>query len=686
VLLAVAGCAGRAGEILWDRYGVPHIYGQTEPELFRGFGYAQMQSHGNLLLRLYGQARGRAAEYWGDRYLTEDVYVRTMGIPARAATWYEQQDPGFRANLDAFADGLNQYAALHGDALADSLEVVLPITGPDLLAHAQRVVHFTFVHGFDRIGALLGLGSNTWAISPARSASGHAMLLANPHLPWADFFLFYEAHLSGAGLDLSGATLVGFPVIAIGFNRRLGWSHTVNTYDGADRFRLVPLGAGYRWDGAERAFGTRTETIRIKAADGTVRDSVLTMRSSVHGPIITPPDSAPVALRVAGLDQPGMLRQWWDMGRATTLVEFETALRTLQIPMFNVMYADADGHILYQFGGRVPVRHCCDVAHWAADVAGDSSAGLWNETLTYEQLPRLVDPTSGWRQNANDPPWTSTLPAVLRPDSFPAWLAPSFMHFRAQRSARMLAQDSSITFDELVQYKHSTRMELADRLLDELIEAARATRRPSAVEAADVLAAWDRQAQPESRGAVLFTLWIMAAGRAGQGSDGGVMARPWSLDSALSTPRGLRDPAAAARTLEQVAAQVRKQYGALDVPWGEVMRIRHGGQDLPGNGADGDPMGVFRVAGYVPAGDGKFRLAFGDTYYAAVEFGPTQRARVLLAYGNSTQPGSPHRTDQLPLFARQEMRDAWRSRADIEANLERREPIPGPTPTKSRTP
>jgi acyl-homoserine-lactone acylase len=178
----------------------------------------------------------------------------------------------------------------------------------------------------------------------------------------------------------------------------------------------------------------------------------------------------------------------------------------------------------------------------------------------------------------------------------------------------------------------------------------------------------------------------MAAGRAGQGSDGGVLARPWSLDSALSTPRGLRDPAAAVRALEQVAARVRKQYGALDVAWGEVMRIRYGGQDLPGNGADGDPMGVFRVAGYTPARDGKFQLAFGDTYYAAVEFGPVLRAKVLLAYGNSTMPGSPHMTDQLPLFARQEMRDAWLSRTDVEANLERREPIPGPTPTSSRTP
>lgn len=73
----------KSTEILWDTYGVPHIYGKDTEGLFRGFGWAQMHSHGNLLLRLYGQARGRAAEYWGKDYLESDRWVRTMGVPKR---------------------------------------------------------------------------------------------------------------------------------------------------------------------------------------------------------------------------------------------------------------------------------------------------------------------------------------------------------------------------------------------------------------------------------------------------------------------------------------------------------------------------------------------------------------------------------------------------------------------------
>lgn len=671
-LLALLGCtpAAQPTEILWDRWGVPHVYGANDAELFRGFGYAQMESHGNLLLKLYGQARGRAAEYWGEKHLPEDRYVRTMGIPARAVAWYGAQDPAFKADLDAFADGVNRYAREHADQLADSLEVVLPITATDILSHAQRVLHFTFVHGQERIFEMISPGSNTWAIAPSHSANGHAMLLANPHLPWADFMLFYESQWQGPGVNIYGATLVGFPVPAIAFNDKLGWSHTVNTYDGTDLYRLTPVEGGYRWNGGVKAFESKTEVIKVKTASG-FREDTLVVRSSVHGPVVKDSGGAVLAARVAGIDQPGALAQWWAMGRSQDLTQFEAALRTLQVPMFNVMYADQAGHILYLFGGRVPVRSCCDAAYWAGVVPGDSSGNLWTTTLSYDQLPRLLDPKTGWLQNSNDPPWASTVPSEIDPGKFPKWLSPSFMNFRAQRGAHMLSADSSITFDELVAYKHDTRMELADRVLDELLAAAKASGRPLAARAAAVLTAWDRKAQADSKGAVLFAFWAqMFLGQRQQ-----PFASAWRLDSAITTPHGFKNPREAVGVLEAAAATVEKQFGALDVPWGDVMRIRYAGRDEPGNGAPGDPLGVFRVSQFVPAKDGKFRLVHGDTYYAAIEFGPTVHAKVLLSYGNSTQPNSPHMGDQIPLYVKQQMRDAWLTKADVEANLEKRDTL-----------
>jgi acyl-homoserine-lactone acylase len=203
------------------------------------------------------------------------------------------------------------------------------------------------------------------------------------------------------------------------------------------------------------------------------------------------------------------------------------------------------------------------------------------------------------------------------------------------------------------------------------VAAARKQGGPVARRAADVLEKWDRQANADSRGAILFMVWTQAYVTSPK-----AFATAWRLDSAITTPHGLADPAGAVKALEAAAGQVQTMYHALDVPWGDVVRIRYGGKDLPGNGAPGDPYGVFRTAYPAPDPDGKMHVAGGDTYYAAVEFGPVVRAKVLTAYGSATQLGSKHVGDQLELFAKQEMRDAWRSRTDIEAHLESKEDVP----------
>ncbi len=679
ILLAIAACRAPGPaitEILWDRWGVPHIFARDNTDLFRAFGYTQAKSHGDLILKLYGQSRGRAAEYWGEANLATDRFVHTMGIPARARAWYGALPAHFRGYLDAFAAGFNEYATAHRDRIADSVEVVLPVISTDISAHALRIINCMFPM-FGQVELPKGMavtgdiGSNMWAIGPRRSASGRAMLLQNPHLPWGDLFLFMEAHLVSPDRNAYGVTLVGFPALGIAFNDHLGWSHTVNTQDGADVFRLTKRKGGYLLDGSVRAFDTATSEVKVKLAGGSLREDTLLTKRSVHGPVVEEDGRTALALRIAGLDDPG-LQAWWEMSGARSLAEFEAALRPLHLPFFNIIYADREGHIYYLFGGKTPVRSRGDFGYWTPPVRGDSSALLWSEILPYERLPHVTDPPTGWLQNANDPPWTVTWPLVFDPDSFPPYLSPRSMGFRPQRSTRMLLADSSLTFEELVEYKHSTRMELADRILPALLQEARARGDADARRAADVLERWDRQANADSRGAVLFAFW---ARRWFDEAEGSPFARPWRLDSALTTPAGLKNPRAAVVSLGEAARKVRREYRTLDVPWGEVMRIRYGGKDLAGNGASGDPLGVFRVANYAPGDEGKFHLVAGDSYFAAVEFGNPLRARALLAYGNATQPGSRHRGDQLELFARKEMREVWRTRDEIERNLEEREEL-----------
>ena len=179
-------------------------------------------------------------------------------MPTCAEEWMALQSPEAREHIRAFVDGINAFARTHPELIGDSVRVVLPVTAADVLAHMQRVLYSRFLTGYEQIRgqsrAWSERGSNAWAIAPKRSASGHTLLLQNPHLPWNDLFTWTEAQYTMPGIDVYGAALVFSPVLQIAFNDNLGWTHTVNTQDGADLYELTLAGDGYRWDGGTKAF------------------------------------------------------------------------------------------------------------------------------------------------------------------------------------------------------------------------------------------------------------------------------------------------------------------------------------------------------------------------------------------------------------------------------------------------
>src|SRR5688500_9950594 len=120
------------------------------------------------------------------------------------------------------------------------------------------------------------------------------------------------------------------------------------------------------------------------------------IRRSVHGPVISSRPGRSVALRVAGLDAPHVFEQYWDMARATSRESFESVLARLNLPMFTVMYADKRGDIMHVFNGRVPVRSGGDWSYWQGIVPGNTSSTLWTDTHRYHELPRVINPSSGW--------------------------------------------------------------------------------------------------------------------------------------------------------------------------------------------------------------------------------------------------------------------------------------------------
>ena len=663
-------------EILWDKWGVPHIYANNESEMYYAFGWAQMQNHADLILKMYAESRGKASEFYGESHLFNDRLIHLYNIPDSAEAQYSRYSGEQKEYLDAFVKGMNDYAQSKQSKIDLTAQKILPITAIDIISHTKRVMNIEFLGKRDIMISYNELkssineptpGSNSYAIGPSKTESGNAMLVANPHLPWSDFYLFFEAHLNAPDFTVYGVTLVGMPVLNIAFNENLGWTHTVNTIDASDRYELTLKDDGYLLDGHIKPFVEKKVTTKVLQNDGSLKEEEINLKYSEHGPVISENDSVAYAVRIAGLDKDSYFDQYHQMGKADNFNKFEEALQMMQIPMFNVVYADRDGNIMYLFNGNIPVREKGNWSFWNRKIDGTKSELIWDSYHEYSDLPKLFNPETGYVQNANDAPWTATYPVLLDNKDYPVYISPSPHNtqtsFRAQRAINLIKDDDSITFERLVDYKLDTGMEVADRFLKDLLDAIELfPNNKVAQEAAAALKEWDGETNTDSKGAVLFANWF-------EKIDSELIETPWSSDNPVTTPSGLSNPEKVVALLTDAANEVKDQYGSIDVAWGEVNFFRVGDNEFPANGGHHN-FGVFRTMYFQPnSNNNKNYVYHGDTFVAVVEFGDEVRADVLLSYGNATQKGNPFVGDQLEMLSENRLRKAFLNKEEVLNNL-----------------
>jgi acyl-homoserine-lactone acylase len=679
----------RSVTIYRDTYGVPHVYGPTDASVVFGLAYAQAEDNFDHLEDNFIRALGRAAEVHGEAALKDDQLALALEIPRLAREEYERASPRMRPLYDAYAAGLSFFLARHAEVKPRLLQRFEPWYPLALLRFKYHQGEFIGYSGLDAkdLRVLVAekpaeqpQGSNAWAVGPGKSATGRPMLLINPHISFFGVAQYYEAHIhSDEGWNFSGVGRYGLPFPYMGHNEALGWTHTDNYPDMGDLYVEAfddpahPL--AYRYGTAHRTAVQWTEEVRVKTAGG-LETRRFTFRKTHHGPILSEQEGKPVAIRLAKLEEGGWLDQVYEMTRARSLAEFKTALRRVAIPYMNVTYADRDGNIFYAYNGAVPRR--ATKFDWRRPVDGSDPETEWQGYHSFEELPQLTNPASGFVQNCNSTPFTTTSAGNLDPAGYPKYMVgPEPDTPRAQVSRRVLAGQEKLTFEEWARAAVDTRVLEAEKRLPGLAAEWERLRQTDAARADALgplmaeLRAWDRVGRTDSVAMTLFMSWLPRLQR-------------------LSGPSGAAtEPWLSIRALEEARQELERDWGTWRVAWGEINRLQrtHWSGDepfsdarpsLPVPGAPGWAGIVFnfypaRADGHpgVAAGSKRRYGASGNSYVSVVELGPAVRARSVVYFGQSGDPRSPHYFDQAPLYARGELRPAWFTLEEIKANLER---------------
>jgi len=516
----------RTVPIYRDTYGVPHVFGRTDASTVFGFAYAQAEDNFWRVEENFILALGRASELYGEKTLAEDRLNRALEIPKLAREEYSRLDPEMRSLCDAFAAGFNYYLARH------------PEVRPRLLTKIEPWYTLAFIrynyfqNGFARDPGLRGTtlqtatiendlkkhtGSNGWVIGPAKSATGHAMLFINPHLPFFGPGQVYEGHVhSDEGWNFTGYTRFGFPFPYVGHNENGGWVSTDNAADLADVYIETfddparPL--AYKYGNGYRLATEHVEEVRIKTANG-LETRRFTMRKTHHGPIVAARDGKMLSLRMAKFESDGWLREWYDMTRATSLAALKRAMTPLNMLFGNVMYADARGNTWYLYNGAVPKRD--PRFDWTKPVDGSDPATEWQGYHTIDELPQLTNPKTGWMQNCNTTPFLLTSEGNPDPKQFPKYMVQEGDNPRGAISREILASKPKFTFEEWTRAAFDTRVMSAGKLLPELtlkfnqlvatIGFPGLDRRLQ--EAHDELVRWDQRSTNDSVAMTIFSLW-----------------------------------------------------------------------------------------------------------------------------------------------------------------------------------
>ncbi|MBI5170205.1 MAG: penicillin acylase family protein [Candidatus Eisenbacteria bacterium] len=682
-----------------DTWGVAHVHGRSDADAVFGMEYAQAEDDFARVEWNYVVALGRRAEAEGESAVFADLRQRLFVCDDSLRAQYRRSPASLRALMDAFADGLNFYLYRHPSVTPRVIArfepwMALSFTEGSIGGNIERVSvpELAAFYGDSALaprrrrgdgeGALAEpSGSNGFAIAPARTARGHALLWINPHTSY--YFRSELQMTSDEGLNAYGAVTWGQFFVYQGFNAHCGWMHTSSGVDNIDEFAetITRRGDAFFQRRGARDVPVRERVVRVRHRSGdTLATRTFRAYFTTHGPVVRRVGDRWIAVSL--MNKPiEALTQSYERTKARGLAEFRALMALHANSSNNTVFADDAGRVAYFHSNYIPRRDT--TLDWNVPVDGSRSEYDYRGLLRVEESPNAVNPASGWVQNCNDWPWSSAGESSPRREAFPRMVETATEESpRGEHAVRLLAAKRDWTVESLAAAAFDPALPAFERMLPRLLAAYDATA-PGAPERArfaapiDTLRTWDRRWSATSVATTLAVHWGEAIVRAVARDAAAAHVTPitWAVTRATDAQL-LGALGAASDTLTSL-------YGDWRTPWGEVNRFQRLDAAIEPHFDDAKPSlaipfasgtwGSLASAGSRQwPGTRRRYSTSGNSFLAAVEFGDTLRATAVTAGGASGDPASPHFTDQAERFVAGLLREVWFHPWQLTAHTERK--------------
>ena len=644
-------------DIIRDKYGVPHIFGKTDPEVAYGLAWAHAEDDFTTIQQSLLAGKAMLAQYQGKKGASIDYIVHLLRIPELVEERYESDlAPDFKKLLEGYCAGLNAYAAKHPKEVL--LKKVFPVTPKDMVQYS--VLQLCVLSGADKaLAAIFGgtvpllenyktQGSNAFAFNSNKTTDGNVYLAINAHQPLEGPVAFYEAHLSSEeGWNILGANFPGAPSILHGVNEHLGWAHTVNEPDKLDVYQLEinpENKTQYKFDGKWEILEERVAHLKVKLAGLKINVKKKAYWSKYGPTIIT--DRGTFSIRMpAQMDIRG-LEQWYRFNKAKNFTEFKAAVNMKAIPGYNIVYADKYDTIYYISNGRIPVRD--KNYNWKATLPGNTSATLWNQLHPIEALPQVLQPKSGFVYNTNHSPFHSTEGPENPMVKDITMGYETLENNRSKRFEEMLKPLNKVNYEDFKRIKFSRQFPSnfyfpynIDTLfmLDE-------TKYTDIADLISNLKSWDKIGNAESIGAGTFFM----------------ITHTVYDNRAVYLKQKTITENQAVEILRAAKNKMLAGFNRTNLQLGDIQKLVRGNMVLPLPGLPDVLAPMYSI----PHKDGMYKGNQGDAYIELVRFtkdGPIIES--INVYGASARKDSPHYTDQMEMYVKQQTKKMTLDKATV---------------------